>query len=66
MYGAIAVVAVISLILFQFIIARDMWRLLILGVLWLVSFEIVAIITGLVIVNVAQFYKPEPDTGERG
>jgi len=61
MYGAIAAVAVISVILFQFLIARDMRRLLILAVLWIISFSIVEIITGLVIVNVARFYKPESD-----
>ncbi len=66
LWGAFAAVAVISFILLQFIIPRDMWRLLILGVLWVVSFEIVAIITGLVIVNVARFYKPESEADERG
>ena len=64
MWGAIAVLAVISVILFQFIIPRDFRRLLILFVLWVVSFYVVEIITGLVIVNVAQFYKPEEDDGE--
>ena len=66
LWGALAAVGVISFILLQFIIARDMWRLLILAVLWLVSFQIVAIITALVILNVARFYKPEPDEDERG
>lgn len=66
LYGALAVVAVISVILFQFIIARNMGRLLILFVLWVVSFYIVAFITGLVIVNVARFYKPESDADVRG
>ena len=61
MYGALAAVAVISLILLQFLIPRDFRRLLILFVLWLVSVQIVGIITGLVIVNVARFYKPESD-----
>ena len=64
MVGAIAAVAIISVILFQFIIARDTQRLLVLGVLWLVSFYVVEIITGLVIVNVAQFYKPEESAGD--
>ena len=59
LWGAIATIAVISVILFQFIIARDFRRLLILFVLWLVSFYVVEIIIGLVIVNVARFYKPE-------
>lgn len=59
LWGAVAAIAVISVILFQFIIARDMRRLLILFVLWVVSFYVVEIITGLLIVNVAQFYKPE-------
>jgi hypothetical protein len=66
MWAAISAVALISVVLFQFIIARDMRRLLILAVLWLVSFYIVEIIIALVIVNVAQFYKPESDTDERG
>ncbi|HJT29284.1 MAG TPA: hypothetical protein VJ784_17865 [Pyrinomonadaceae bacterium] len=65
LWGALAAVAGISFMLLQFIIARDMWRLLIIAVLWLVSFQIIAIITGLVIVNVARFYKPEPDENER-
>jgi uncharacterized membrane protein (UPF0182 family) len=64
MWGAIAAVAVISVILFNFIIARDMRRLLILCALWLVLFYIVEIITGLVIVNVAQFSKPGQSAGE--
>lgn len=64
MGAAITVVALISIILFQFIIARDMRRLLILVVLWIVSFYIVEIITALVIVNVAQFYKPEEGDGD--
>jgi hypothetical protein len=66
LWGALAAIAVISFILLQFIIARDWWRLLILAVLWFVSFQIVAIITGLVIVNIARFYKPAPDEDERG
>lgn len=66
LWGAFAAVAAITYILLQFIIARDWWRLLILAVLCLVSFQIVAVITGLVIVNVARFYKPEPDADERG
>ena len=64
MCGAITVVALISIILFQFIIARDMRRLLILVVLWIVSFYIVEIISALVIVNVARFYKPEEGDGD--
>ena len=66
MWGAIAAVAFISVILFQFIIARDMRRLLILAVLWLVSFYIIEVISGLLIVNVARFSKPESDADERG
>jgi hypothetical protein len=61
LWGALAVVGVITFILIQFIIPRDFLRLAIVAVLWLVSFQIVAIITALVIVNVARFYKPEPD-----
>ena len=64
MGAAITVVALISIILFQFIIARDMRRLLILVVLWIVSFYIVEIITALVIVNVAQFYEPAEGDGD--
>lgn len=64
MWSAITVVALISIILFQFIIARDMRRLLVLCVLWLISFCVVEIIAGLVIVNVAQFYKPEESDGD--
>jgi len=59
MWGVLAVLAVISVILFQFIIPRDMWRLLILFVIWVVSFYVVEIVTGLVIVNVATFSKPD-------
>ena len=64
MYSAMAAIAVISVILFNFIIARDMKRLLILGAIWLVSFYIVEIIISLLIVNVAEFYKPEESDGE--
>lgn len=62
--SAVAAIAVISYILLQFIIPRDYGRLLILFVLWIVSFYIIEIITGLVIVNVAQFYKPEESDGD--
>lgn len=64
MYAAITVVGLISVILFQFIIARDIRRSIILGVLWIVSFYIVEIITALVIVNVAQFYRSEEGDGD--
>lgn len=66
MWGTFAALTLISIILFQFVIARDMRRLVILAVLWLVSIYVVEIITALVIVNVARFYKPESDTNERG
>ena len=66
LWSVFAALAVITFILSRFIIARDYWRLLIVAVLWLVAFEIVEIIAGLVIVNVARFYKPESDADERG
>ena len=59
MWSLLAAVGLISVILFNFIVARDIRRLLILCALWLVSFYVVEIIAGLVIVNVGEFSKPE-------
>lgn len=59
MWGLLAVFAVITIILGKFIIARDLWRLLTLAAIWLVSFYILEIIVGLIIVNKAQFSNDE-------
>lgn len=64
MWGALAALAVISIILFNFIIARDIRRLLILVVLWLVLFQVVEIIVGLIIVNFAHFSRPDRSVAE--
>lgn len=64
MWAALSVVAIISIILYSFIVARDLWRLLVLFAIWLVCFEIVAIIFGLIIVNVAQFSRPAESVAE--
>ena len=59
MWGMLAVLGVISVVLFNFIIARDMTRLLILFAVWLVLFEVLEIIVALMIVNWAHFSKPD-------
>ena len=56
MYGAFVV---ITLVLAQFIIARDASRLAVLGVLWILSFALIEIVGGLLIVNLAHFSTPE-------
>ena len=58
MWAELAVLAMFSVILASFIIARDFSRLLILFALWLVFFIILEIIFALIIVNMAQFSKP--------
>jgi len=58
MWAALAVLAVISVILFNFIVARNMTRLLILVAVWLVFFVVLEISVGLLIVNFAHFSKP--------
>ena len=64
MWAAFAVVAAFSAILFNFIVARDFTRLFVLCALWLVFFEILEIIMGLIIVNVAQFSKPDESVSD--
>ena len=56
MYGAFVV---ITIVLAQFIIARDPSRFAVLGGLWILSFALIEIIGGLLIVNLAHFSKPE-------
>ena len=58
MWAELGMLAIISIILANLIIARDFSRLLILGALWLVFFAILEIIFALIIVNMAQFSKP--------
>ena len=55
-YGAFLV---ITLILAQFIVARDFSRLAVLGVLWIVSFYALEIIVSLLIVNFGRFSQPK-------
>jgi len=64
MWAMLAVLAVISVILFNFIVPQDMTRLLVVGVLWLVLFEVLEIIFALMIVNWADFSKPVQSAGD--
>ena len=63
MWAAIAVLTLMSFVLFQFIVAQNLPRLALLVALWLVCFYIVEIIAALMIVNWAQFSKPEQADG---
>ena len=63
-WAALAAVAVVSVVLFKFIVARDLSRLLVLSAVWLVLFEMIEIIIGVIIVNVARFSRPEVDNKE--
>ena len=66
MWAAIAVLALISVVLFRFIIPQDLTGLALLSALWLVCFEIVEIIAALMIVNWGQVSKPEEaDSGDQ-
>lgn len=66
MWAELAVVAIVSVILFNFIVARDLWRVLVLFAIWLVSFVILEIIFALIIVNMAQFSRPEESVADGG
>ena len=59
MWAAFAVIGIFTAILLNFIIARDFLRLFVLGAVWLVLFLILEIVMGLIIVNVAQFTRPD-------
>jgi len=59
MWAGIAVLALISVVLFSLIVPQNLLRLALLSALWLVCFEILEIIVALMIVNWGQFSKPE-------
>ena len=59
MWAALAVLGVFTAILMNLIVARDFSRMSVLCAVWLVFFLILEIIMGLIIVNVAQFSKPD-------
>ena len=59
MWGMYGTFGVITLVLVHFIIARDPSRFAVLGVLWILSFALIEIIGGLLIVNLAHFSTPE-------
>ena len=59
MWGMIAVIALVTIILANFIVPRNFTRVALLAVLWLVVFEALEIIVALLIINRNQFSKPE-------
>ena len=59
MWGMFAVLALITIILSNFIVPRNLPRFVVLVVLWLVSFEILEIIVAVMIINMAQFSRPD-------
>jgi hypothetical protein len=66
MWATIAVLALISVVIFSFMLPRNLPRLVLLSVLWLVCFEILEIIVGLMIINWGQFSQPEQaDSGDQ-
>jgi hypothetical protein len=64
LWGTYGAFVVITLVLAQFIIARDMSRLAVLGVLWIFSFALIEIVGSLLIVNFAHFSTPEKSAEE--
>lgn len=61
MWGMLAVLALITIILSSFILPRNLMRLVTLAGLWIVSFEILELVVALFIINTATFSKPDPD-----
>jgi hypothetical protein len=65
MWAAIAVLALLSVVLFSFIVRQNLLRLVLLCALWLVCFEILEITVALMIVNWGRFSTPEQaDSGD--
>ena len=60
-WAAAAAFIAISFILISFVRARDWSRLLVLGILWVILFYVIEIVVSLMIVNLAQFSKPEEE-----
>ena len=58
MWATIAVLALISFVLFRFVVPHNLPRLVLLSALWLVCFYLLEIVVALLIVNWAQFSKP--------
>ena len=65
MWAEIAALALISFVLFRFIVRQNLPRLVLLSALWVVCFYLLEIIVALLIVNWAQFSKPrQADSGD--
>ena len=58
-WGFLAALGIITLILFQFITPRDWLRFVLLLSLWVISFEALEIIISLIIVNRAEFSRAD-------
>lgn len=65
MWGMFGVLALITIILSNFIVSRNLPRFVVLVVVWLASFEILEIIVALMIINIAQFSRPDQDIGQQ-
>jgi hypothetical protein len=64
-WAMLVVLALISFVLFRFIVARDFMRLVLLTALWLALFEILEIVVALMIVNWGQFSKlPQSESSD--
>jgi hypothetical protein len=65
MWAAAAVVILITFVVMSFALPQNGRRLLLLGAVWVGSFEMIEIITALMIINWGQFCKPEDaDNGD--
>ena len=66
MWATIAVLALISVVIFSFMVPQNLTRFVVLSALWFVCFQILEIIVALMIVNWGQFSKPEQaDSGDQ-
>ncbi len=59
MWGMLAVLGLVTVILGNFILPRNLTRFVLLAVLWLVVFEVLQIIVALILINLSLFSKPE-------
>ena len=63
MWAEWAVVLLITFVLISFVTPRDWSRIVLLAVVWILSFEILEIIVALMIINWGHFSKPEEGDG---
>ena len=59
MWAELGVLAVVTIILISLIVPRNVPRIIVLAVLWVVFFEMIELIGALMIINKGRFSKPE-------